>query len=1017
MIGRTISHYRILEKLGEGGMGVVYKAEDQKLDRTVALKFLPHYLTADPAEKERFHHEARAAAALTHANIAVVYEIGEHDGELFIVLEYVEGKTLKQIIQCETLSVTKILDIAIQACDGLDAAHEKGIVHRDIKADNIMLTTRGQVKITDFGLAKLKGATKLTKTGSTLGTAAYMSPEQALGEEVDQRSDIFSLGIVLYELLTLHLPFRGDHAAAIEYAIVNEQPAPLARYNEKVTEELQHIVSKALEKDKDDRYQHADEMLVDLRRERKHLEYAHASSATSAMTPVAGAPATPEKTSSNRTPTSEVPPPAQKKHLTTLFAGIGAVALLGVAFLLLRPVLFQEAVSSERRSIAVISFSNQTGDKAYDYLQDAIPNLLITNLEQSRYLQVTTWERLYDLRKQIGKADGKVIDRDLGFELCSMDAIDAIVIGSFTKAGDMFATDVKVLDVRSKQLLKSANAKGEGIGSILKTQIDELSKEVSRGIGLSERKIDSAPLQIAERTTTSMEAYNYYLRGFEDFQKFYYDNARRFLEKAVSIDSTFALAYVYLAFTCQQMRDERAAIAAYQRAALYGEKGPEKEWLMIRAALVWNVEKNTEKWEALMKEAIQKYPKEKWAHFYLGAGYSFQDRKDEAIAEWLSALRLDSGFGPALNALGYAYARIGEFGKAIDCFQQYASVNPGDANPFDSMAEIYFKMGKLDEAAAKYREVLEMNPSFYQSHAALAYVSFLKENAKEGEAHLDQFIAQAGSPGLAAEGYRMRATIEYYGMGKRQQSLKDLDKAQELFQALQNKRAEGLTEVLRGWIHYDRQDTAACRKCIERFFAFETARNQQGAARAELAFTLGLLSIKRGHISDARSKLWEMDRVLPEVAPSLITYAQYHREMLHAEVLLAEDSVDEALHVAGELSLPVVPNLSSEAIFWYNLPPVRDVVARAHLKKGDIDKAIAAYEAILSFSPEGSDRRLILPKYHYTLAQLCEQRGQREKAIAEFKKFLLFWKEADRDLPEVKDATARLKKLTESTNS
>jgi eukaryotic-like serine/threonine-protein kinase len=276
MIGQTISHYKILEKLGEGGMGVVYKAHDTKLDRDVALKFLPHYLTGDPTEKERFYHEARAAAALTHQNIAVVHEIGEHEGQIFIAMEYVEGKTLKQFIEEEPPPIKKVLEIAIQICEGLAVAHEKGIVHRDVKPENIIITLKGQAKITDFGLAKLKGATKLTKAGSTLGTAAYMSPEQARGEEVDQRSDIFSFGVVLYEMLTSHLPFRGEHIAAIQYSIVNEEPPPLARYNEKVTDELQHIVSKALEKEQDDRYQHADELLSDLRRERKKLEYAKA---------------------------------------------------------------------------------------------------------------------------------------------------------------------------------------------------------------------------------------------------------------------------------------------------------------------------------------------------------------------------------------------------------------------------------------------------------------------------------------------------------------------------------------------------------------------------------------------------------------------------------------------------------------------------------------------------------------------------------------------------------------------
>jgi len=215
MTGKTVSHYRILDKLGEGGMGVVYKAQDLKLDRLVAMKFLPHYLTSDPTEKERFAREARAASALNHPNITTIHEIDEFEGQIFIVMEYIQGKTLKQIIKEETLPVREVLDIGIQLCQGLTVAHEKNMVHRDIKSDNIMLTPKGQVKIMDFGLAELKEASEPTRSGSTAGTAAYMSPEQAQGEEVDQRSDIFSAGVVLYELLTGRLPFGGEHQAAI----------------------------------------------------------------------------------------------------------------------------------------------------------------------------------------------------------------------------------------------------------------------------------------------------------------------------------------------------------------------------------------------------------------------------------------------------------------------------------------------------------------------------------------------------------------------------------------------------------------------------------------------------------------------------------------------------------------------------------------------------------------------------------------------------------------------------------
>jgi serine/threonine protein kinase/Flp pilus assembly protein TadD len=272
MIGKNISHYKILEKLGEGGMGVVYKAQDTKLDRIVALKFLPKHLLCDAEAKTRFEHEAKAASALDHPNICNIHEIDEVEGECFISMAFVEGKSLKELLKEKTLSLKEVLDIAIQIGEGLNEAHKKGIVHRDIKSDNIMLIPRGQVKIMDFGLAKLKGVTNLTKDGSTLGTAAYMSPEQAKGEAVDNRSDIFSFGVVLYELLTRQLPFGGEHPAAIIYSIINEAPEPLARYKTNIPEGLQKVVNKALEKNRDIRYQQIDELQDDLKKLPKELE-------------------------------------------------------------------------------------------------------------------------------------------------------------------------------------------------------------------------------------------------------------------------------------------------------------------------------------------------------------------------------------------------------------------------------------------------------------------------------------------------------------------------------------------------------------------------------------------------------------------------------------------------------------------------------------------------------------------------------------------------------------------------
>src|SRR3990172_6334114 len=267
MIDSTISHYKILEKLGEGGMGIVYKARDTKLDRTVALKFLTDRVNKDEPAKARFLQEAQAAAGLNHPNICTVYGVDEHEGQLFMSMEYVEGGTLRERLPYP--KVNDALNIAVQIGEALQEAHAKGIVHRDIKADNIMLTAKDQAKVMDFGLAKLKGALKLTRISSTVGTLGYMAPEQIQGGEVDLRSDIFSYGVLLFEMLTGKLPFRGEHEAAMMYSIVNEQPDPIEKHLPEASSELRHIFNRALEKDPEERYQAVHDMVIDLRRLKK----------------------------------------------------------------------------------------------------------------------------------------------------------------------------------------------------------------------------------------------------------------------------------------------------------------------------------------------------------------------------------------------------------------------------------------------------------------------------------------------------------------------------------------------------------------------------------------------------------------------------------------------------------------------------------------------------------------------------------------------------------------------------
>ncbi len=359
MVGKTISHYKILEKLGEGGMGVVYKAEDTKLKRFVALKFLPPEFSRDSEAKERFIHEAQAASALEHNNICNIHEIDETEqGQLFIVMACYEGESLKQKIKRGPLKLKEVLNIAIQVAQGLAKAHEKGIVHRDIKPANVHITNDGVIKILDFGLAKLGDRSKLTKEGTTLGTVAYMSPEQALGEEVDSRTDIWSFGVVLYEKITGQIPFKGEYEQAMVYSIINENPEPMTALRTGVPMEFERITNKALAKNADERYQSAGDLLVDLKNLKRNLE-----------------------SSSSILPLKATEKSARKKLMMRIAIPIVVVLALVLGFLLLRPYLSRKHTKIEPISVAVISFENHTGDKKYDHLQKVIPNLLITKLD------------------------------------------------------------------------------------------------------------------------------------------------------------------------------------------------------------------------------------------------------------------------------------------------------------------------------------------------------------------------------------------------------------------------------------------------------------------------------------------------------------------------------------------------------------------------------------------------------------------------------------------------------------